>query len=192
MESTAAPQLIQNIDDHALNKLDENHKLFKQFINKKLTKVDDVYPNGVLYTIGRKYFVLDLKKERIVYYMQWEERKIFNHKAAYQVLVWSDATVPEIKGFALGVFFDILLSENDLVVTDRLQTHLGKRFWEMSITKALRESLYVYALDLNQNTKKRIYNVDELKSDIYKEYWSFEPVGRAKLMAISGKSLGWD
>ena len=190
-EVEAAPQLIENIDHIKLNKLEDNHNLYLSLMLKKPkpVQIEPVYPNANLYEKGRKYFVADTSTESIVYFMQWEDRKIFGKKAAYQVLVWSDAGVRDIRGFALGTFFDILLLNNDLIVTDRMQTHLGRRFWEMAIEKALRESFYVYALDLNKKTKQRIYNMTELKSDKYQEYWTIEKSGQAKLMAISKKAL---
>ena len=183
MESTASPQLIDPFE-HLLDSPASNKKKYVGLLSEKPNKMMEAYPGAYLYYKGTRYFVLDESQKKITYYMSWKERQISGHTAAYQVLVWSDIGTPEIRSFASIVFFDLLFGEYDLIVTDRLQSPSGRRFWLSIVATAIKSGYPIYLVDLINNTKVQMHSSQEIldKSDFI---WPKHEIGKSRLLCIA-------
>ena len=183
MWTKASPELIQafdhTLDDDALNK-----RQYRTLSKKNPEKIAEVYDGAYLYKMGRKYFVLDDIQKKVTYYMRWEERNIFGHRAAYQVIVWRDQATTDVRGLAAEVFYDLLFEEHELIVTDRLQSPFGKRFWIDIVAAAFKEGYPVYMVDLVNKIKNPMNSVREIL-DKSEYIWPKHEVGKARLLCIA-------
>lgn len=191
METVAAPQLINPIDEFLLNDTQQNRKQYEILNsivkNRKLEPLDEPYMGAALYNRGTKYFVLDHQRGKVAYYMQFDIRTISGKKAAYQVIVWSDRNT-SIAGYASKVFFEILLTHADVISTDRQQTPNGQRFWFRAIDHALKNNMYVYYM--NRNTREKFWIENERDLEKYeKEIWINLKKGMGNLVIISPEPI---
>jgi len=70
-----------------------------------------------------------------------------NHRPATQVLVWRSTAFQHeavLHQLARAVFFDYLLENYDVLVSDNQQTYEGQRFWLTQMSRALGLQLFVY------------------------------------------------
>lgn len=164
------PQLISG-KDFTLKKIldneDSNKKMYRE-LTKKSTKKEilKIAPNGQLFWVGHKIFLVDNDNQRIDYYMQYEIQHIFKIKTVTQIAIWADyisqyINLPSGERVSKYVFFNILLPLTDTIVTDALQTDDGRRFWINRVTESIKAGLHVYAVFKDKN---RIYKVDSLET----------------------------
>ena len=145
--------------------------------------IDHPYKEADLVKWKFNYRVLDHSQQKVAYYMEWRTRKILGKNAAYQVLVWSNPAIPEMRGYSHKVFFDLLFKENDLICTDKQQTPDGQRFWLIVLSAAFQQGLNIYHLDMNKKPHqpiklKNMNDIDFLESKI----WSDKHKGQAILL----------
>ena len=170
----------------------KNEKQYKTYVSvisaKSLSSLDAPYPGAELFKKGNNYFVLDHNQQRVVYYMKYDIRTIQGHKAAYQIIVWSDMATPSIRGYANSVFFEQLFDEADIITTDRQQTQLGQRFWFNAVAMALSIGLHVYYMDRNQRKSTEIKSRKDL-DNLQDEIWSNLDKAMGHLLVISPSPL---
>lgn len=189
MKTEAMPRIIDPLPTNLLSD-SESHLLYTKC--KKLPVIEHPYDGADLVYDNRAYYVLDNSLQKVPYLMKWNTRKVLNIEMAYQIIVWSDPTVPNIKGYSYKVFFDQLFSRFQAICTDRSQTEHGKRFWYSSIAKALEEGYHIYTVNLN-NTPV-IYGVIDSVSKL-KDYdakgfvWDDDRSGEGKLLIISKNQI---
>ncbi|WP_313416974.1 hypothetical protein [Pseudomonas oryzihabitans] len=87
--------------------------------------------------------------QRVAYYNQVivTGYQDINHRPATQVLVWRSTAFQHeavLSQLARTVFFDYLLENYDVLVSDNQQTHEGQRFWLTQMSRALGLQLFVY------------------------------------------------
>ena len=116
-------------------------------LHKDLKPIEHPYPGADLVSTENTYLVVDHALKQVVYFMEWTTRHILNKVAAYQIMVWSDPAVKEIRGYAPKVFFKHLFQVADFVCTDEQQTKDGERFWGSVIKTAYQSGLHVYLYD---------------------------------------------
>lgn len=90
------------------------------------------------------------------------------------------------------VFFRVLFSENDCIVTDGTQTEMGKYFWEDRISDAWNYDYPVYYVDTKSGTTVLVtsQNFQELK--IAQQIWGKSyPNDKSKKLVIC-KSTFWE
>lgn len=191
MKVTAVPQLVDPIK-HLLDNPQKNERqygVYKSVVaTKKLQPLDAPYQDAELYKKGTSYFVLDHARQRVAYFMKYDIRTLQGHKAAYQIIVWSDPSIVDIRGYASTVFFEQLFDEADAVTTDRHQTPAGGRFWLNVISMAFRSHLYVYYM--NRNTKHVVQLKNQQDVDAHREnIWTAMEKGTGNLVVISKDPL---
>ena len=84
----------------------------------------------------------------ITYFMEYAttRRGGFGNRAT-QVKVWA-TIAPGMVGMATHVFFNVMLVEYDTMVSDRIQTEDGRKFWLRRMAEAIQnESMQVGLLD---------------------------------------------
>lgn len=106
---------------------------------------------GILYRRTRSqggdfaYVVADTKL--ITYFMEYvaAQRGIFG-KSATQIKVWA-SIAPGMVGITGDVFFNIILAEYDTMVSDRVHTDDGRKFWLRRMAEALQKGMHIGLLD---------------------------------------------
>jgi hypothetical protein len=188
MKIEAAPQLIPPVNQW-LVKDSENYKEVMK--SRKLgTVIGHPYDGADLVKWKSNFRVIDNNQNRVVYYMEWRTRTLFGKKTAYQIMVWSDPTTKQIRGYAQKAFFDLLFSESDMVCTDREQTYDGKKLWLILVAEAITSNLPVYRVDLNikPHIPKEIKTIEEFRT-LEDDIWSSKHKGQANLLIISKTPL---
>jgi hypothetical protein len=186
MDVTAVPQTIEPFLHRVLDNPKQNARKYlalKREVQGK-TPIVEAFPEAFLYQVGQRCFVLDDNKKRVAYFMQWEVRRVFGVKAAYQIMVWSDPTSP-VRGLALDVFYDFLLSDTEVVVTDCMQSPSDRRFWYVVITEAFRRGYAIYHLNLLNKEKRRLGSIDAVTDDM----WNPHQVGQASLLCVTAQPI---
>jgi hypothetical protein len=124
----------------------------------------------------------DKKRELIVYYCKFNVRasiKTFPHIVT-QAEVWRTDDQPE--GMAKKILFDILYKKYKAIMSDRIHTELGRRFWRGILALANRKSLGI-AFVFNDQIIPKTLNFDLF--DFFKEVdtWKSGPENKEKEMA---------
>ncbi len=65
---------------------------------------------------------------------------------ATQIKVWA-TIAPGMVGIAADIFFNTMLAEYDTMVSDRVQTDDGRKFWLRRMAEALQKGMYIGLLD---------------------------------------------
>lgn len=88
------------------------------------------------------------------------------HHRVTQVLIWR-TSIPKydnsIRGLPAVVFFDYLLQNYTVIVSDNEQTGNGMRFWQSRIYEALDSKSYIYRYHLIDCHLEPIHNSDDLE-----------------------------
>ena len=186
----AEPKFIDPMEPKYFDTKEENHKTYTNALTWPV--LEHPYKGADLVFKGNKYLVLDHELKQVVYLMRWTTREVLSRQAAYQVIVWSDPAVNEIRGYAPKVFFGHLFAKNKLICTDRLQTPGGKRFWISAITSAIKAGLNVYYLDMNRQPRVYAHIGSMTKFEEYDNQgliWSKENKGKGQLLLISEEQI---
>lgn len=169
---------------------DEATSLYKTLSRDKRTKVlSHPYKDADLVESGQKFAVLDHSLKMVTYYMVFSERQIKGHKVLYQSILWRNKSVEGTKDIPIHVFWNHLFPKTGMVCTDKIQTDLGKGFWNNLIVDSIvRMNLHAYFIDLNKNETKEISSEREL-SDIAADIWGKTEANKARLVMISKSTL---
>lgn len=148
---TETPQLITHDQfDHGMDDEEHNHSLYTKVANSNKTKkITDHDKGRDLVSYGDRILLLNHNRQTIDYYVKTVDVKIKRlGQHVVQVEVWRSNDIG-VNGIAKKVFFDYLLPRRHVMVTDRMQTPDGKRFWIDVVEKAFNNSMYVYIYDMN-------------------------------------------
>jgi hypothetical protein len=178
-----------------LDEFKNNKKHALAFLKDTDRELVQEYTNDVnLYEIGNRFILIDEKRVRVLYYMEWKEifHKFVNHKAASQVLVWRDKSVPGYTNVAAQIFFDYLLPKFSVVITDALQSPDGQNFWIRRVSDAFERGLNVYYLGLLPTSKEinreliKINSSDDFENlNAEKNFWGETEKFKARKILIS-------
>ena len=110
-----------------------------------------------------------------------------HHQTCTQVIVWAN---PRNEALLIGFprkIFNHLLQKYVIMVTDKLQTPDGKRFWERRILQALADNKQVYFCDKTsvQTHLQRILNEDDFFEIFEPKGWGNEKAYQNKWFVIS-------
>ncbi|MEG5888219.1 hypothetical protein UXP46_23570 [Enterobacter ludwigii] len=105
--------------------------------------------------------------EKITVYaveIKFHTEYVYPRRSCTQIMVWRTPD-PRHDAVVRGLpqrFFEFLLSEHDIVVSDEEQTGAGRRFWQVMLTWALSANYNVYIADGTRAT------IDSLNWPLYK------------------------
>lgn len=104
--------------------------------------------------------------EEVIYFVQYQKVKHLEVEAGRQVLVWRLNNHIATTGFALEVFFGLLLPKFHVLFADVEQTERGRSFWLYALEHALtkRDGRYCYAYDGRNTEAERFIPLPTLKS----------------------------
>lgn len=158
----------------------------------RILRIDTRYDNGFEVAL-----VSDATKS-VIYYNKVNEMqdvaltKNLEDKRVTQVLLWrsSDYAYKSVlRDVPESVFFDYLLKNYLIVVSDSQQTTDGSRFWGSCITRALATNLYVYHYSLMRGHVERIETKQDLDARRALIWGSEEGVHEHELAVISSVEL---
>jgi hypothetical protein len=96
---------------------------------------------------GGEFALIAADTGMIVYYMQYETaQRAGLGRCATQVKVWM-TIAPGSIGIATEVFFRIMLTDFDSMVSDHIQTDDGRQFWLRRMAEAIQKDMRVGLLD---------------------------------------------
>jgi hypothetical protein len=110
-----------------------------------------------------------------------------NAKPVTQCLLWRSYDFQHSKvlhGVAGDVFFNYLLEEYQVIMSDNSQTGNGQQFWLSQLSRAIYESLFVYYYDVLSCSIKRIDSA-EMLADLVDTMWGEADDFSYHLAAIS-------
>jgi len=190
----ASPMLVPdtefNFDDPT-----SNRKLFNN-LEKRKKEIIKSFGDYVLYQYPTYIALIHLPSKSVSYVVRFEHKKFFGKRGITQVILWREAGNTfaanlKINGVKLTafVFFEILLEKADCIVTDGMQTTMGKRFWQDRIGDALAHKLPVYYI--NQFSKKIIQITKSNRKEVEDTYkiWAEDESAKNRKIAICKEEI---
>jgi hypothetical protein len=164
-----------------LEKLSTAHKEHLFDVNKN-THVFKIHTDN-----EEIYVAIDSIDMKIVYYMSYEFDK---HRLlglfVNQSFVWVDKTYPNAKGLPKKIFFDYLLKEHNIVITDSIQTWDGRDFWLRRLLDAFQKHLYVYYIDLESDHIEPVHQYMAIhKLDTKYHIWAKQAFSKRLLISTT-------
>jgi hypothetical protein len=147
-ESVDATQF--NLDDVAFN---------RQFAANKVPKAVEVIEDTAEYKMLRTgdgnagwIFLYNLGRKTVDYVIQYKTRywKWLDSKSVTQCVLWRDDASPLVRNATTRMFFGYLLRNYSTIISDRLQTDQGHRFWVSRMADAVTRNYPVGVADLNR------------------------------------------
>lgn len=164
MDPVQSTRVVPDVSEEVIQYVQERLK-------EKLQKNDQ--PTGTYQ--GHPYFVLGDQvtgyvvltshdKAEIYYFVRFMRVRLARMYIGRQILVWRNSQHMASAGFAMKVFFDLLLKKYGVLVSDKEQTKAGYRFWQYALKRAYEEGLEVFLLDRqrNPNSLTRLPTMEDL------------------------------
>lgn len=154
-----SPQIVDSTD-FDLNDNSKNRKLANNLINKK-TKILEDNKEYKLFVTGdgiNGYIILIDKNSGLIDYLSKYEKTKFKSIDGHfitQVKIWRRIGSIHVQGLTTKVFFDYYLKQYKAIMSDKLHTLDGKKFWMDQMAKAVKLNHKVGLIDMN--TKKIDY-----------------------------------
>lgn len=140
---------------------------------------------------GDRYLVM-VHDKQIRYFVRVSKVNEAGMTFARQVLVWREKSSFPAMGFAIHVFFKILLPEYGALITDVQQTEKGRDFWLLATSMVLRGEHQgkVYLLDKQKRPAKLtpITQPDQVINSA-PEIWGDDHPFQDKLLIVTKKAL---
>jgi hypothetical protein len=197
--------LISNDEDDFDDTLKLIYETFKDNLNEdKRIKLFDVNDYATIYRYKSSFFCLDSKYKKISYYMNFTVKEEDDEFSAdkiddliptyvYQSLVWTNPILHELylSGIPKKVFFEYLLPEFHIVITDSCQTWYGKRFWQYRITNAIEMGLNIYFYDFELKLLTKLHSIEDLErvEEQYNVWRNSNEISECKRLVISDVEL---
>lgn len=131
-----------------------NERTLTTFLKDPACLVVGAYGDNNIYRIKHSlegyYFVPE--DDRIQYLLHYKTHRFVPIDAVCQLEVWRDPRMMaphEGPTLAQEVFRNVLLAKYGAVISDKIQTVFGKRFWQQEIRHALSSGKCVYYLKLS-------------------------------------------
>jgi len=122
------PQLTTNDVDWGLPEDRLNRRRVGSLLHNNPPPIRN-FSSGKLYKTSQEVFFVSNDTGLIDYYMKFENGTILGlGYCATQVKVWRRAGIG-VRNLTSVVFYEIMLGEFDTMVSDRIQTEDGRRFW---------------------------------------------------------------
>lgn len=153
---------------------------FKEFANQEINKqttdewlLDSIHimdlMNSDLYKktlfdegLVEWYFAVDKATKITQYAVKVADIHIPPLRAGCQVGVWSDPEFATPFRFAPKIFWEVLFVKHDMI-SDKIQTDFGKRFWVGRIGEAYTKQLYVYMMKVKGSKIVEIHRLHTLE-----------------------------
>lgn len=150
-----APMLVSP-DEFGLDNAMGNFKVWKK-IKDKTRHIFEENDDYSLFQVGTWYngyvIMLDKKVHKIVYLIQTIKESIPHFGSAVcQIKLWRDDSSLLVQGVTKKMFFDVLLNNNGVIVSDSVQTNDGMKFWIRRLADAINLHKKVYLV--NTKTKE--------------------------------------
>lgn len=189
------PRMISNITNNLLDEPVGNNEEYRA-LNNQLSKaihLEQLNKDIALYLIKTQskttIVALDKSKERVEYLMEYEEdQNVKFGRYVYQSFVWVNKECAICRRLPRDCFFKYVVDQEDVVLTDSLQTWDGKKFWINRLKEAFEKNLFVYYVNDMANTIIKLDNFEQV-DEFDQKYQIWHQTGLHKLMAISKKEL---
>jgi hypothetical protein len=186
----------QNVDatEFAFDDIKVNHLRFIEYSKRPRKLIHSFTESLGLYRLAKHVILFDFDKQRILYFVRFDIKKIFGHSFVVQEILWRDSQLTKSKfklngdSVSVYVFFNCLLTlaEGVGIATDSMQTPNGKRFWLDRIAQAFEHNLHVYLIDQNTKVKVEVTDDDDFKNKIVNmKTWTDSQVGTGRRVIIA-------
>lgn len=140
-----------NLDDRVIN---------RTFAAKQMKRVTEVIEDNADYQLARTgdgqngWILLFNKHDQTAdYVVQYRTRRWkLLPPTVTQCVLWRSAGSIYARGITVRIFFDYLLHQHPAIMSDRLQTDAGNRFWLDRMADAISRKLRVGVVELNRRT----------------------------------------
>lgn len=188
----ALPQLVDPTDFNLNNKtsnskflLDLRKKPSKKKVGSLKLRNKQMVPiwqSGGLNDKG--YFWIEFQ-DHLVWLVKFEllRRTWLPKQSTTQVALWRGGSVLLPRATSSKLFFTIVFKRTGCMLSDRLQTEEGKRFWLDRMGDAIEDGLHVGLADFDNQTVTEVSTVDEI-NDLANISWGLEPKFRNKRWMI--------
>lgn len=135
-------------------------------------------------------FLLDHDRKAVLYYNCIEEVdfSIKHHtgQPVSQIMIWRENRInggEDTHGLVESVFFDFLIGQYNIAVSDSEQTRDGRRMWEKLISMAIEKGLEAGRMDKDNNEYHPIPDLREL-TKTSKWLWGDQDIHKNRLAVI--------
>lgn len=186
-----SPDTDADLDELPLNFSKKNTEFFLAMSKNKKKKIVDTVNGLPLWQVGNQLILVDEEEQKVHFYVRWieENRKLLGKPSKSQVLVWR-STSSKSEMVARHIFWNYIFKPSGVVMSDRIQTATGKRFWEYRIADSLDLGYSVYGLDIGGKSPEsyKIESTDDLAA-VKPLLWGKGPRYRLKTLVISKEPL---
>lgn len=183
-----APQYAEETD-FWLNKTEINKELSDEILKSPTLKVVKHFEGMTLYHCDNTYACIDDKSKEVLYVSEYETQIVSGKKVTVQVKLWKDRLDSRVDKMPRVVFWDYLLPLTGSMMTDELQTSKGARFWTYLVRDAIKKNLFVYAIDLKNNSIIKIGALEFIELIKNDGIWGRTKEHRTKRVIISLNQL---
>jgi len=143
LNKTALPSIC-DATDFGLSDKSNNTKKRESLLKSKTKDIPELNPNSEVYSCflarpegNTNIALINNKSNMLVFYADLKEHRspIISNKSVTQTSIWRNYTDLGTKGFATKLF-EYLLQHFGTIISDDIQTHDGKRFWEEKLAEA--------------------------------------------------------
>lgn len=166
----------------------ENMKLYSKLM--KSSKSIKLHSYGGTFDIivyCDKYVLLNHISKMVDYYVKVDEG---NYKAigkwSCQVEVWRRLMSPKT-GIVSFMFDNYILPKHGTVISDSMQTKMGKSMWAKLAFHALENNQYVYGYDNNTGTLTKFNNASQFDSSVRQYYGTEKKFSQLRLVISNNK-----
>ena len=166
----------------------ENMKLYSKLM--KISKSIKLHSYGGTFDIivyGDKYVLLNHDDAMVDYYVKVDER---NYKAigkwSCQVEVWRRLMSPKT-GIVSFMFDNYILPKHGTVISDSMQTKMGKSMWAKLAYHAFDKNRYVYGYDGNTGKLSRFMDSSDFSRKVRTYYGTEKKFSQLRLVISNNK-----
>ncbi len=182
------PRLINDsdfdpsINDFDLNEVDENHDCYLRLVKSAKAKhleFMDGNTSTELIRYGDKYILLNHNTEEVEYYVKVEEGSYrLLGRWVCQTEVWR-LKLSQTRGVVYYVLNHYLLSKYGVIISDTLQTEMGRELWVRVLVESIAQGYHCYVYQMDSNDLTPIINnrsMREILRDAYGTTKRFESI----------------
>lgn len=136
-----------------LDNLDAN----QAFLKSKINKIQEIIEDSTDYRIFRTgdknngWIILENYSRQTVDYVVQIKAKNWNWLplTATQCILWRDPSSPYVQNITTKIFFNFILQNYPMIMSDKLQTDNGQQFWLRQMATATTRNYEVGVANLN-------------------------------------------
>ena len=184
---TEMPQLIGDLDFNLSDPV-ENRKS-RIALERDAEHLFD-YGDLPVFKSGGYYFGVD--EDGLMPYVIKTEPKFISavqKRGIVQRALWRDSMSNLASGLPSKVFFDVLLHDYKLVISDCQQTPDGRRFWQLRLLEALKKGCFCYFLNATGPRSMRRILKSETNFEKAGKIWGEDPKFKSHWLLISTEPL---